>query len=98
MDTVLAVPVVAQLFLFMLFITSIFAGIILSVSTSKAGCGCFFCFISFILGVCIHIVCVFASLSYFKAFGDHVFMIQFLSLGIVIAIGSAIYKTLNKYY
>ena len=97
MDTILAVPVIAQFFLFMLIITSFFAGLILSVSISKAGGGWFLCILGFIFGVCIQAGCVFISLVYFKVFGDHVFMVLFLSLAIVVVVASISYKALDKY-
>jgi hypothetical protein len=98
MDTIFVVPIVAHFFLFTLFISSFFAGLILSISISKAGYGWFLCLGSFIIGVCIHVGCMYVSIRYFNAFGQHVFMIQFISLAIIIAIASAIYNILIKYF
>ena len=98
MDTIFVVPAILKLFLFTLFISSIIAGFILSKSISNIGCGWFLCLVSFIIGVCIHIGLIFVSIRYFNAFGQHVFLIQLVSLGIICAIGGAIYKTLVKYY
>ena len=98
MDTIFVVPAILKLFLFTFFISSLLAGIISLRAASKAGGGFFLRLIAFIIGICIHVGYIYVSIRYFNDFGQHVFMIQFISLGIIFAIACAIDNTLNKYY
>jgi len=98
MDTIFISPVIVKLFLFTLCISSFFAGLILSASISRAGRGCILYLAAFIMGVCIHVGCMYVSIRYFNAFGQHVFLIQLISLGIISAIGGAVYKILVEFH
>ena len=98
MDTIFVVPEILKLFLATLFLSSFIAGFILFKFASKADCGFFLCLVSFIIGICIHVGCIYVLIRYFNAFGQHVFLIQLLSLVIIIAIGCVIHRTLIKFY
>ena len=93
---------IAKICLFMFFIISFFAGLILSRPVSNAGCGYCLGVVSFIFGVGIHIGCVYVSILLFHVFFEqHMFMLfmtPFISLGIVVAIACVVQKMLEKYY
>ena len=91
MDTASITPAIAKVFLIALFLSSPFAGFFLCLSAAKAGRGWILTIIFFVVGIVIYLGFVYSLITYIMAFHEHVFMAQFISLGIVAVISYIFY-------